>query len=298
MPSLLERYRDFRDVLRLRLHQARTLGVGPDDLVLDLGSGGSPNLRANVLCDRFAGDATERRGAAIAYPAERPFIIGDAHSLPFKDYAFDFVICSHLLEHVEDPAQVLCELQRVARRGYIETPSRVAEKIHSLPIHLWMLSVEAGKLVLERKPAAVLDGELAEWFEGQLGANPAFRPIWMRQWESGLVLPYWWEGEIDFEVRESQAATTFERAQGVADEVDAVPTAPPGLMARVDATYGKLLRRRAQRRIGNLLDLLACPVCHSGLVQPSPEALRCSACDRTYAVDRGTPVLLPETPDV
>ena len=46
---------------------------------------------------------------------------------PFPDKFFDFSFCSHLLEDVRDPLIVCAELQRVAKRGYIETPSRLRE---------------------------------------------------------------------------------------------------------------------------------------------------------------------------
>lgn len=37
----------------------------------------------------------------------------DAHKLPFKDKFFDLVICTELLEHVENPQKVLSEIKRV-----------------------------------------------------------------------------------------------------------------------------------------------------------------------------------------
>ena len=41
-------------------------------------------------------------------------VLGDAHHLPFKDKAFDLVLCSELLEHVVDQEAVLKELLRVS----------------------------------------------------------------------------------------------------------------------------------------------------------------------------------------
>jgi hypothetical protein len=46
---------------------------------------------------------------------------------PYADGFFDFAICSHILEDVRDPLVVCAELARVARRGYIEVPSRTRE---------------------------------------------------------------------------------------------------------------------------------------------------------------------------
>lgn len=48
---------------------------------------------------------------------------------PFTDGYFDFAFCSHTLEDVRDPIGACEEMMRVARRGYIEVPSRLREVI-------------------------------------------------------------------------------------------------------------------------------------------------------------------------
>jgi len=50
---------------------------------------------------------------------------------PFADGFFDYAFCSHTLEDIRDPIGACEELMRVARRGYIEVPSRVREIFHS-----------------------------------------------------------------------------------------------------------------------------------------------------------------------
>ncbi len=70
-------------------------------LVLDVGSGGKPYPRSDVLLDRMTG-AEHRCGAAMMI--DRPAVFGDASKMPFRDQAFDFVIASHILEHMPDPA--------------------------------------------------------------------------------------------------------------------------------------------------------------------------------------------------
>ena len=84
--------------------------------VLDVGSGHNPNPRSDVLCDRYVDDDTERGGAIRV---DRPLIVGDGHNLPFKDKAFDYVIASHIIEHMDDPARFCSELMRVSKRGFI-----------------------------------------------------------------------------------------------------------------------------------------------------------------------------------
>jgi SAM-dependent methyltransferase len=52
------------------------------------------------------------------YDAFRGGIIeADVCDLPFNDEVFDVVLCSHVLEHVENDRRALAELQRVMKRG-------------------------------------------------------------------------------------------------------------------------------------------------------------------------------------
>lgn len=45
------------------------------------------------------------------------FILGDAHELKFKTNSFDAVFILEVLEHVEDPAKVLSEVNRILKKG-------------------------------------------------------------------------------------------------------------------------------------------------------------------------------------
>ncbi|HVP15671.1 MAG TPA: class I SAM-dependent methyltransferase, partial [Terriglobales bacterium] len=102
-------------------------------LVLDVGSGDGPAPAADVLCDRFVADDAER---VAPLRLDRPFVSGDLEHLPFRDGAFDFVYCSHVLEHTADPARAIGELERVARAGYVEVPAEYLEKTaKSTPSH-------------------------------------------------------------------------------------------------------------------------------------------------------------------
>lgn len=93
--------------------------------VLDIGSGGVPFPYATHLADLYEEETTHR-----AEPLKRthlPFQVCNIEELPYKDKEFDFVYCSHVLEHANDPAQACEELMRVGRRGYIDTPTRVSD---------------------------------------------------------------------------------------------------------------------------------------------------------------------------
>lgn len=48
-------------------------------------------------------------------------IAADAHLLPFKDRAFDLVLCSEVIEHVADPEKVIQELIRICNKYLVVT---------------------------------------------------------------------------------------------------------------------------------------------------------------------------------
>jgi hypothetical protein len=123
---------------KTRLHA----GPGP---ILDVGSGAYPHPLATVICDRHLQDHTHRHGAAPV--VDDRLVVADALALPFRDGAFAFVIASHIAEHIDDPVGFCHELQRVARAGYIETPSVLAETMLPEPFHRWRVGRRGRRLV-------------------------------------------------------------------------------------------------------------------------------------------------------
>jgi len=99
--------------------------IRPGERVLDVGSGAYPFPYATHLADLFEGD-TSHRVEPLAKD-ERPFAVINIEKMPYHDKEFDFVYCSHVLEHVEDPSKACDELMRVGKRGYIETPTRISD---------------------------------------------------------------------------------------------------------------------------------------------------------------------------
>ena len=49
--------------------------------------------------------------------------------LPFKDKEFDYVILSHVLEHIPNPIEFIHEVERIGKSGYIEIPTRFNDSI-------------------------------------------------------------------------------------------------------------------------------------------------------------------------
>lgn len=84
---------------------ARVLHVAPER---DLGE----RLRAMKQIHYIAGDKHE---PGYAYPQGTSAI--DVTALPFEDARFDLIICSHVLEHVNDDHKAMRELHRVMKPG-------------------------------------------------------------------------------------------------------------------------------------------------------------------------------------
>lgn len=101
-------------------------GIKPGDSVLDIGSGQDPFPLATHLADRYEEKTSHRTNTELVRD-ERPFTPCNIEDMPFQDKQFDFVYATHVLEHVDSPAKACRELMRIARRGYIETPTRTSD---------------------------------------------------------------------------------------------------------------------------------------------------------------------------
>ena len=88
--------------------------------ILDIGCGYTANENANVIAD--VQDLSD-------FYKERNFIKINEKKLPFKDKEFDFVIASHVIEHVNDFQYFIKELERISNKGYIELPSRLGDNL-------------------------------------------------------------------------------------------------------------------------------------------------------------------------
>ena len=125
-------------------------------LTLDVGSGVNPLMAAHVLCDVSRKYLRHEVGSP-PLTHDKSFVQCDAHFLPFKDKAFDFVHCSQVLEHLKNPEKAYRELKRVGKSGYIETPTWLQENLfYSLRVHKWIISIRNNRLYYQKPKRRIL----------------------------------------------------------------------------------------------------------------------------------------------
>ena len=178
----------------------RILSELPDDaIVLDVGGAMKPFNRANWIMDALP---YEERGALGSVGGDERFgpdtwVIRDfcdREPWPFSDDQFDFVICSHTLEDVRDPIWMCSELNRVAKAGYIEVPSRLEEQTYGFQgpwtgwsHHRWLIDVDERSITFVHK-SGVVEREGSHF-------PPDFRNTLS---EEDRVLSLWWQGSFEF----------------------------------------------------------------------------------------------------
>ena len=154
--------------------------------ILDIGCGYTANENATVIAD--VQNLSE-------FYKERKFIKINSEKLPFKDNEFDYVIASHVIEHVKDFKSFIKELERISKRGYVELPTRfgdnlIFENVHD---HIWWFTFDdINNKLLASKKNQIIDPFMSVATGKQLQEN--FR--------ESFVLELEWENKIDHELSE------------------------------------------------------------------------------------------------
>jgi hypothetical protein len=212
----------------------RQLSTG--DLVLDVGGWADPFERADWVIDLMPYETRSLYGEREREPerfSERTWVVRDIcdrEPWPFEDGQFDFVICSHTLEDVRDPVWACEEMMRVARAGYIETPSRLEEQTAGIQgdwvgwgHHHWLVEP------INRGLEFVFKHHIVH------GRPEMQVPIerWQRAGLEERTVSLWWEGR--FEARERIFISAVETDAFLAEVVE-------------EPRISRRLRRRRPRR--------------------------------------------------
>jgi SAM-dependent methyltransferase len=175
------------------------LKINKSDYVLEVGSGHNPMYRSDIIVEKFVSSNYHRCGDVKVYPHQK-LINADGAKMPFKNKEFDYDICNQVLEHTDDPAKFLNEQCRVAKNGYIETPSILGEFLFPKKSHKWVILDIDNKLVLFEKnkmPGNYMNN-YGELFLNYLPYQSLmYKLLWLT--EGDLFLNrYEWKDNIDF----------------------------------------------------------------------------------------------------
>lgn len=196
---------------RYSLYQSRfyNFPVRSGDKVLDIGSGHLPFPMATHLADFATEDGNYgRAGAPFKYVDGSPVYNCSVEEMPFEDGAFDFAYCSHVLEHVSDPIKACTELMRVAKRGYLETPTRAKDlflNTAKVSNHRWMVEWFNNRLVFSEYTHDQVEGLSSDILMSmhcapQTEREKAFSALVLIKADQVNTM-LMWEGGFDVEVR-------------------------------------------------------------------------------------------------
>jgi len=173
--------------------------------VLEVGPGSNPTKRADVLAEKFLEDNSHRRGGFRIYPNQK-LVEADGENLPFADKEFDYVICSHVLEHVDDPYKFMKEQSRVAKMGYLEVPSLIGEWLAPKSAHKWVI-LEIDKKVVLYEKSRITDRfgtDFGDLFLNYLPYNSLLFRILTTSKQNFTTVRHEWKGDIDLIVNPQQ----------------------------------------------------------------------------------------------
>ena len=161
-----------------------TLSKNIDWKILDIGCGYRANKYASVIADVL--DLSD-------FYKEKRFIKINEKRLPFKDKEFDFVIASHVIEHVEDFEFFLKELERISTKGYIELPTRLGDNLvfENKTDHIWWFNYDDNNnLITASKRNQLIDPFI----------TVSMAKIFEKIFRESLVIELAWEEIIEYKI--------------------------------------------------------------------------------------------------
>ena len=152
--------------------------------ILDIGCGYRANKNATIIADI--------QDLSNHYKGKK-FIKINGKNLPFRDKEFDFVIASHVIEHVEDFEFFMKELERISTKGYIELPSRLGDNLifENKNDHVWWFAYDdVNNQIVASKRNQLVDPFMT------VSMGKLFEEIF----RESFVLELAWEEKIEYKI--------------------------------------------------------------------------------------------------
>jgi uncharacterized protein YbaR (Trm112 family) len=258
--------------------------VDKNALVLEVGSGGNPYFRSNVLLDAYE-DTRERHWAPLV--KDRPLVFGFVENLPFKNKAFDFVIASHVLEHSKDPIKFIENLVRVSKAGYIEVPDAFMEIINPYKDHRLEITLRGKKLFIKLKESSIPNPRLTEIYENRVKKIITQETMKKNPFEFHVRL--YWNNNIDYEILNPEQNIFWEPIDSKEDKY----VVKRSLLDLIKLYSLKLANRLFSQRKRNskidLISLLVCPNCMSDNLSNNKNHIQCNSCEEVFSLNDGVP---------
>ena len=172
-----------------KTHIESIISQNPNWKVLDIGCGYGANKYATTISDII--DLSN-------HYKDKTFVKITEKKLPFKDKEFDFVISSHVAEHVEDISYFLNELARVGKKGYIEVPTKLEDNLvfENKKAHIW-------QLVFDDVNYQLNISKKKQYFEPVLTVSSIKKLN--NYFRESLVIELFWEDSIEFNIVENNS---------------------------------------------------------------------------------------------
>ena len=163
--------------------------------IADIGCGYRANVNATVIAD--IQDLSD-------YYSDRKFIKINEKKLPFKDKEFDFVIASHVAEHVEDFEFFFNEIQRISTKGYIELPSRFADNLvfENKNDHIWWFRYDD----VENRIIASKRNQIVDPF-----ITVSMAKLFEKIFRESFVIELAWEEKIEYKIDDQLRHVDFNK---------------------------------------------------------------------------------------
>lgn len=179
----------------------KLLKIKPGDRVLDIGGSLKQHdkIKVDTLVDLY------HPQKAPYWPSKlkaKHFVQFDIalEKLPLKDKEFDVCLCTQTLEDLYNPFLVLGEMSRVAKRGYLATPSRGLDMVFSrFNLNDWGTGPR-------RQPGLSHHHWFFENKNDKLFIKPKIYPILytsefsITSWSGEKECQYFWQDKISYDV--------------------------------------------------------------------------------------------------